>query len=542
MRRIPCLLIACALPAACAVAFVGCERTLPPLGEAVLVVDTDLPVPALAGTLRVDVYRLPDDGGEPVWIDSREVVREDPRDYPASFSVYSPDPERDLRVMVRLRLFPTTRVRGYRGERYFPRPSRDDGPPQELLTPPGRAEGAAPRLVVRGNDVTPHFEPDPAFAVDRLVSFRLREGVRGEVSVLLRGDCIGTQADLAGKQTCVDTENVRAAVADLALTSGNAAARPSQVGAWPIASGPRIPWRCDDPAVLAERRPGTPGLYDEEVCVPGGVFLQGDPRADRAEVDSPFEIDTGPRRVAVLPRFFADKYEVTVGRFRYAVVRGLTDDLVLRNDAPLDFSQVPRGACTWSSSPQGRESFPINCFEFSEAEAFCASIGGRLPTAAEWEYLATNGHGLARGEPKTLYPWGDAQETTCGTAIVERGFPSEPTPHTCKPTGPAPVDAIATSRSPLRDISRLGLMNLAGNLSEVVVDRALPSQARCHRMGSLLSPRCESASAVDQGAWRGSNWTDSLAPSVQHKDRPDRRANPTVGFRCVRTPSVDRAP
>ncbi len=537
MWRPPCLLLACALPAAC---FAGCERTLPPLGEAVVVVDTDLPVPAMAGGLRVDVYRLPDDGSGPVWLESREVVREDPRDYPASFSVYSPDPARDLRVMVRLRLHPTARVRSYRGERYFPRPSADDGPPEEILSPPVQAEGDAPRLVVRGEDVTPRTEPDPAFAVDRLVSFRLREGVRGEVAVVLRGDCMGTQADLAGQATCTETENVRSTLTDAPLSEGSAGPRPSQVGAWPIATGPRIPWACDDAALANERRAGAAGLYDEEVCVPGGAFLQGDPRADRAEVDSPFEIDTGPRRVAVLPRFFADKYEVTVGRFRAAVARGLSDAMVLRNDAPLDFSKVPAGACTWSSSPQGRESLPLNCFELSAAEAFCASVGGRLPTAAEWEYLATNAHGSARGEPKTLYPWGDAQETTCGTAIVERGFPSEPTPHTCKPPGPAAVDAIAASRSPLRDISRLGIMNLAGNLSELVVDRALPSQSRCHRAAGLLWPRCESASAVDQGAWRGSNWTDSLAPSVQHKDRPDRRANPTVGFRCVRTPRADQ--
>ncbi len=536
MRRVSCLLLTFALPATCSV---GCERTLPPLGEAVLVVDTDLPVPALAGVLRVDVYRLPEGGGGPVWVDSREVVREDPRDYPASFSVYSPDPGRDLRILVRLRLHPSARVRSYRGERYFPRPSLDDGPPEELLTPPVRADGDAPRLVVLGKDVTPRAEPDPAFTVDRMVSFRLREGARGEVPVTLRGDCMGTQADLVGQRTCVDTENVRADVSDAQLSESHARSSPSQAGAWPIASGPRIPWSCDDPNVLAERRLGTPGLYDEEVCVPGGAFFQGDPRADRTEVDSPFEIDTGPRRVAVLPRFFADRYEVTVGRFRAAVARGLTDALVVRNDAPLDFSRVPMGACTWSTSPQGRESSPLNCFEFSQAVAFCASVGARLPTAAEWEYLATNAHGLARGEPKTLYPWGDAQETTCGTAIVERGFPSEPTPHTCKPPGPAPVDAIAASRSPLRDTSRLGLMNLAGNLSELVADRALPSPARCHRVAGLLSPRCESASAVDQGAWRGSNWTDSLAPSVQHKDRPDRRANPTVGFRCVRAPRVD---
>jgi formylglycine-generating enzyme required for sulfatase activity/TolB-like protein len=44
---------------------------------------------------------------------------------------------------------------------------------------------------------------------------------------------------------------------------------------------------------------------------------------------------------------------------------------------------------------------PINCVEPDLAEAFCAWIGGRLPTRDEWEYAATG------GDVRRKFPWGD---------------------------------------------------------------------------------------------------------------------------------------
>ena len=92
--------------------------TLAPHGEAFFVVDTDLPVPALAGRLRVDLYTA--DG---TWFESRDIGRADPLDWPATFSVYSDDDARDVRVLVRLRAYPEGVVRTYQGERFAPRPT-----------------------------------------------------------------------------------------------------------------------------------------------------------------------------------------------------------------------------------------------------------------------------------------------------------------------------------------------------------------------------------------------------------------------------------
>src|SRR5262249_21735536 len=111
---------------------------LPPLGEAVIIVDTDLPVPKLAGRLRVDAF-TPDG----TWYASRDYGRPDPSDWPVSFAVYSPDPAAERVVSLRLRAYPEGKVRDYRGERFTPRSSPT--PPEAIDPPPAPADGDAPR-------------------------------------------------------------------------------------------------------------------------------------------------------------------------------------------------------------------------------------------------------------------------------------------------------------------------------------------------------------------------------------------------------------
>ncbi|NOU27436.1 MAG: hypothetical protein HOO96_05955, partial [Polyangiaceae bacterium] len=145
-------------------ALVSCARELPPLGEAVLAVDTDVPVPAIGGTLRLDVFRR-DETGAMTWLDSREVVREDVRDWPLSFSIYAPEGVARAEAVVRLRLYPSGKTRDYRGERFLDLPS-PDGDPNERFRAPPPPVGDAPRLLRLGKDLTPTAEPDPLVTID----------------------------------------------------------------------------------------------------------------------------------------------------------------------------------------------------------------------------------------------------------------------------------------------------------------------------------------------------------------------------------------
>jgi formylglycine-generating enzyme required for sulfatase activity len=65
--------------------------------------------------------------------------------------------------------------------------------------------------------------------------------------------------------------------------------------------------------------------------------------------------------------------------------------------------------CNWGEA--GYEEHPANCLTWEMAAAFCAWVGGALPSEAQWEYAARSG-GLDR-----TYPWGEAPPS-CDLAVI----------------------------------------------------------------------------------------------------------------------------
>lgn len=178
----------------------GCEpEPLPPFGEALLVVDTDLPVPRVVSRLRIDLH-----AEDATVFATRDDVRPDPRDWPTSFGVFTDDTTRGRSVLVRLRAYP---------------------------------EG---RLDANG-------EPDPSLAIDRLVRVRLEPGRRGRLRVMLQGACVGIAAilDDGEPRSCVDGDPAVPAV-DAALEDTLARDVPSEAGSWGAAT-------CDGVETSAER-------------------------------------------------------------------------------------------------------------------------------------------------------------------------------------------------------------------------------------------------------------------------------------------------
>jgi len=145
---------------------------------------------------------------------------------------------------------------------------------------------------------------------------------------------------------------------------------------------------------------------------------------------------------------------------------------------------VAEGACAQAGCPGGvAPSHPIACVSRDAASGYCARLGRRLPTAAEFAWL------LRGGARNTKFPWGS--DGNDSYACVMRA-------HTC------PVASFPRGRTPE------GIHDLVGNVEEWVTD--------------------ESGATIAMGA----SYIDSLDDLARVRNVP--AANGAVGFRCVARP------
>lgn len=137
--------------------------------------------------------------------------------------------------------------------------------------------------------------------------------------------------------------------------------------------------------------PQAVGTDEEEICIPGGPFIMGGADPNDWTYDD-------PEHEVILYPYFIERFEVTNERYHACVDAGVCDDLA-DDRWRLDGYDNPDGV-RW-----GVEGVP-----HPDAEAFCAWIGHRLPTEAEWEKAARGS-----SPDRRQFPWGDA-EPTCDEA------------------------------------------------------------------------------------------------------------------------------
>ena len=261
--------------------------------------------------------------------------------------------------------------------------------------------------------------------------------------------------------------------------------------------------------------------WDKWVYVPAGSFTMGSPSEE-----SGYQGGEGPQHVVTFERgYLIGKYEVPVSAYE-ACQSGSPS--TCKAPSGVDWDGDAWGTNT---SMNGRSTHPQNGLTWSQADAVCTWMGGRLPSEAEWEYAAT-------GPIHRKYPWGDLPEPTCSnnTAVFDDdGIYGRPwgcascTSSGCSGTYPVGSKADGASWS--------GAMDMAGNVWEWVADWYHSNYIGAPSNGSAwIDP-----AGTDRVA-RGGSFPDSdilIRSARRGVDGPTSR-NGFLGARCVRDlPSID---
>lgn len=153
---------------------------------------------------------------------------------------------------------------------------------------------------------------------------------------------------------------------------------------------------------------------------------------------------------------------------------------------------------------------PVVNVTWHGADAYCRTIGRRLPTEAEWERTA-------RGPSGNLYPWGN--DWNPDNAKTSRSTDTS--------QGPLGVELYPGG------ISGFGALNMSGNVAEWVADWYSPTYYQPNNTGNNVNPTGP-ISGVDRVV-RGGAWSDHpfFARTVHRQHFPPANDYPTVGFRCA---------
>lgn len=251
-----------------------------------------------------------------------------------------------------------------------------------------------------------------------------------------------------------------------------------------------------------------------------------------------------------LRRFAIDAFEVTVGRFRrfwanraaalpsiratpVAYPGGQSVSWSLTAAAP-----GTAAGCNWTATATTaeRERHPMNCVDWTLAMEFCVWDGGRLPTEAEWEFVARAWRtaGLSAGR---TYPWGEHDPTTEDIAAMMMPDPDGGMACRYAHWSPCPgQDGRRTRRVGLGfDGAPAGVFDLAGNVGEWTASAVASLSETCWTERDE-NPLCVAGSSLR--VWRGGAYDSVRAFDLRGAERPGLFATesaPTVGLRCART-------
>ena len=220
------------------------------------------------------------------------------------------------------------------------------------------------------------------------------------------------------------------------------------------------------------------------VPIVGGMFQMGCVPGDLA-----CNTDEIPNHTVEVSDFSIDETEVTMGAYDLCIRAGMC---------------VAPPCSSWQ--PTTKANWPVACVNWFEASSYCAWLGKRLPTEAEWEIAAHGNTGF-------IYPWGD-QTPDCTRANFSL----------CS------FNSTQAARTFIAGASVFNAHDMAGNVGEWVFDWHGPYEGP-PPVPNPTGPPTGTLRVVRGGDY--SSGTVAIRASHRVPIDPNTRVD-DIGFRCAK--------
>ncbi|MFZ5861993.1 MAG: formylglycine-generating enzyme family protein [Nitrospirota bacterium] len=225
------------------------------------------------------------------------------------------------------------------------------------------------------------------------------------------------------------------------------------------------------------------------VLVPEGPFLMGSPPVEGDQ-------DEMPQRGVFVGAFWIDLFEVTFAQYELftRATRAPTPVIPVLQDDPAKLTAPEQ---------------PVVAVSWTQASAYCAWLGKRLPTEAEWEKAA-------RGDRAVAWPWG----SVFGPGLANIQGADDGFAYT------APPGSFPKGRS------FYGLYDASGNVAEWVAD--------WYDHTYYLGAPFESPKGPETGkhrVYRGGSWNDTPSDvrAAKRFAAAPHQTSAVIGFRCAKS-------
>ncbi len=247
---------------------------------------------------------------------------------------------------------------------------------------------------------------------------------------------------------------------------------------------------------------------NELIYVKGGNFMIGNKKGDGDEKNT---------KKIYLKDFYIGKYEVTNIEYRDFLNSVKPNASELRKYIKLNgkFKNLKCRIFVKDSIyyvEKGFENFPVNFVSWFGADAYCKHAGGRLPTEAEWEYVAKGGHMSFLRKFSHAYLYAGSNDLN---EIAWYRDNSDSMPH----------------KTGLKKSNRLYVFDLSGNVAEWCSDWY---QADYYKISPDKNPPGPETGRLK--VHRGGSWynTPEILRITNRRASKPVTQNATIGFRLVK--------